>query len=68
MHCYESEALRLQLFADAHAVMPDIAFDPWALEEVLDEFEVGGMQAYLALDPPRRAELANRAGRRLHRG
>jgi hypothetical protein len=62
MQCYETEALRLQLYADTRAVLPDVAFDPLSLDEVLDESGISRMQAYMALEPGRRAELARRAG------
>lgn len=60
MQCYESEALRLQLYADTCRLMPDTAFDPLTLDEVLDEFEVERMHDYHALEPARRGELARR--------
>lgn len=62
MQCYESEALRLQLYADTRRLTPDTQFDPLALEEVLDEFGVEHINEYNALAPGRRGELARRAG------
>ncbi|MGA8259829.1 MAG: hypothetical protein WB783_06390 [Arenicellales bacterium] len=61
MQCYESEALRLQLYADARLLTPGTPFDPLALDQALDEFEIQRIGEYEALGLTRRANLARRA-------
>lgn len=61
MQCYESEALRLQLFADTRLLIPDTVFDPLALDQALDEFNIRRIREYESLNLARRAELAGRA-------
>lgn len=63
MQCYESEALRLQLYADTRRLLPETAFDPLALDEVLDEAHVDAVAQYNALEPERKADLAKRVNR-----
>lgn len=60
MQCYESEALRLQLLADARALIPQTPFDPLALDQALDEFHIERIRDYGTLGPARRAEIAGR--------
>lgn len=60
MQCYQGEALRLQVYLEAHVLIPEIPFDPLMIDQVLDEFEVGTCQAYMELEPPQRVELAKR--------
>ena len=63
MQCYESEALRLQLYADARLLTPGTPFEPLALDQALDESDIERIRQYEALDLTRRAELAGRAAR-----
>lgn len=60
MQCYESEALRLQLYADTRRLLPETAFDPWVLDEVLDEARVEGIAQYNALETAQKADLAKK--------
>lgn len=60
MQCYQSQALRLLLFADTAASFPDTFLDPLVLEDVVDEFDIVGVKEYTALEPDRRFDLAQR--------
>lgn len=62
MQCYQGQAVRLLLFADTAVIFPETFFDPFVLEDVLDEFDVGGVQEYRAL--MKRNEWPGRPGRR----
>jgi len=61
MQCYESEALRLLLFAETSRTYPDTVWDRFALENALHEFGVDRVRDYNRLEPERRSELARRA-------
>jgi len=63
MQCYESEALRRQLYAETCRLLPETPFDPLALDEVLDDADVGGIAQYNALESAQRGELARRVSR-----
>ncbi|MFZ0486886.1 MAG: hypothetical protein WAL83_07800 [Arenicellales bacterium] len=63
MQCYESEALRLQLYADAHRLRPQTVFDPLTLDEVLDEAHIEGIAQYNAIEPAQRTTLVEKVNR-----
>lgn len=60
MQCYESLALRLQVFAESRLVLLDTVFDPFVIEDVLDEYGVQDFSMYNSLEPARRIDLARR--------
>ena len=61
MQCYESEALRLLLFAEAKRTYPDTGWDRFALENALHEFGVERVHDYNRLEPERRSDPVRRA-------
>lgn len=60
MQCYQGEALRLQVYLEAHVLIPEITFDLLMIDQVLDEFEVRTHKNYMELEASGRVELAKR--------
>lgn len=63
MHCYEHEAMRLQLMKYVRAASPDAttpAADPLVLDEALAEANLGSMADMLSLSLTQRAALGRR--------
>lgn len=63
MQCYQGEALRLQVYLEAHVLIPEVTFDQLMIDQVLDEFEVETHGDYMELEPLGRVELAKRLSR-----
>lgn len=49
MQCFESRAIRLQMFSQLRAVWPDVILDELALDELLHDFRIKSFTEFNAM-------------------